>query len=151
MNIVAREGTLADKEIVFSFLKLNSDFEKSRAEEHLKQGTLVIAEEKGSLVGTLRWHIARQLDAGVAEIDGVNVIITHQKHGVGSLLLNKGIESIKAFYKKFDITARKVYVLVSSTNKAAQGFYNKFGFREIAQLNTLFLDSETTLFYCLDL
>ncbi|MGI5827477.1 MAG: GNAT family N-acetyltransferase [Patescibacteria group bacterium] len=152
MAITITQAGNKDRERLQEFYKTGDrDFEKSRVEAYTSFGTTLIALDEENIVGTLRWLPQRELDSGVAEIGGVNVLVNYQKLGVGSELLKEGIKNVKNYYKNRGKKARKVFVIVENSNKAARVFYSKFGFNNIAKLNNLFSNNEETSFYCLDL
>ena len=134
----------------FRHYKLNNLI-KNRTENYIKYNHTTIAKDDEKIIGIIQWLIKEDPSLGVIEIEEVNVIMSYQKQGIGSKMMEFTINSIKKYFEDNKLYLRKIYLFVSESNLGARKFYEKFGFKKSAQINNLFSDYENELFYILDL
>lgn len=153
MPITISQASIADKAQLENYFKHynNQSFVKSRVEAFLNFGHTIVAKDSNTIIGVVQWSVKENPNLGVAEFEEMHVLISHQRQGIGSKLIEEAIKNIRDFFSQNKIKARKLYLFVNQNNKAAQNFYGKFGFKKIADLNDLFADNQIETFYCLDL
>ena len=123
----------------------------NRTENYIKYNHTIVAKDDSKIIGTVQWLIKEDPNQGVVEIEEVNVIMSYQKQGIGSKMMEFCLGSIKKYFQENNLKLRKIYLFVSESNLAAQKFYEKFGFKKAAKINNLFSDYGNELFYVLDL
>jgi len=123
----------------------------NRTENYVKYNHTVVAKDGPKIIGTIQWIIKEDPSQGVVEIEEVNVIMSYQKQGIGSKMMEFCLVSIKKYFQENNLKLRKIYLFVSESNLAAQKFYEKFSFKKAAKINNLFSDYGNELFYVLDL
>lgn len=123
----------------------------NRTENYTKYNHTIVAKDGPKIVGTIQWLVKEDPNQGVVEIEEVNVIMSYQKQGIGSKMMDFCLNSIKEYFQKNNLKLRKIYLFVSESNLAAQKFYKKFSFKKAAKINSLFSNYENELFYVLDL
>lgn len=147
------EATQKDKEQLinfFSHYKIKDYIEK-RVDCYLDGNHTIIAKNDQKIIGTIQWLIKEDPTLGVIEFEEINVIFSFQKQGIGSQLITAAINSAKKYFIQNNLKLRKIYLFVSESNMVAQNFYQKFGFKQEAEIKNLFSDSANELFYVLDL
>lgn len=123
----------------------------NRTENYIKYNHTTVAKDNEKIVGTIQWLIKEDPGLGVVEIEEVNVIMSYQKQGIGSKMMEFTIDSIKKYFQKNNLNLRKIYLFVSESNITARKFYEKFRFQEETGIKNFFSDSENELFYVLTL
>lgn len=78
------------------------------------------------LHGTLIGYFVLMVGAGEGHLLNLSVASAHQRRGQGTALLREAI----ALARKLD--AGSLFLEVRPSNRAAQGLYTRFGFREVA-------------------
>lgn len=121
-----------------------------RISAYLFYANTIVAKEKDKIVGTLQWHVKEDPNAGVAEFEEIHVLEGYRGKGIGSRLMEKGIEDVKSHFKKNGISARRIFLFVEK-NCPARLLYERFGFRLVAEVGNLFTDGETETLYVLKL
>lgn len=119
-----RAATLKDAEKIFALVVLNRDMLVPRSLGNIVESIdrFVIAEADGKLVGCAAYQIHPEIgnaEAATVEIVSVAVKSTSRKRGVGRLLVEAVVASVKRF------RPREVLVLTF-----APGFFGKLGFVE---------------------
>lgn len=117
-----------------------------------------VADVNGKIVG----YVMAQLEEGgryilltsmpeifkegkVVHLLSIAVLKDYQGRGIGSLLLQRIIESARK------LGARRIYLEVRVSNERAQRLYKKFGFRVFARLSTYYMDGEDAYLMVKDL
>jgi ribosomal protein S18 acetylase RimI-like enzyme len=111
----------------------------------------VVAKDNDRIVGQLQWYIKEDPRAGLVEFEEVCVLKEYRGKGIGSLLIEYAIWSVKDYFKKIGIEPRKIFLFVGKNNEGARTFYERHGFRFVSEVGYLFSDTEMELFYSLDL
>ena len=119
-----RAATLRDAEKIFALVSLNSDMLVPRSLGNIVESVdrFVIAEAEGEMVGCASYQIHPEIgnaEAATVEIVSVAVKSMFRKRGIGRLL----VEAIVATVKRFN--PREVLVLTF-----APEFFRKLGFSE---------------------
>ncbi|MDD4893559.1 MAG: GNAT family N-acetyltransferase [Candidatus Rickettsiella isopodorum] len=122
---------------------------KNRTDCFLTHNFTVVAKDKEKIVGVIQWSVKEDPKAGVAEFEELYVLEDYRELGIGSLLLEFAIQSVKKYFLKIRVKPRKIHLFVSESNMKARALYEKLGFKNVASVGTLFADKETELFYCL--
>lgn len=153
MKILIKLATKKDKSGLLRFFEhyKNNNIVNNRVECYLSHNHTIIASDNNKIIGIAQWSIKEDPKSGVAEIEEVFVLNEYRNQGIGRKLIEFTINSIKNNFNKISLNPRKIYLFVSKNNLAAITLYQSLGFQEISQLGNLFSDSETELFYCLDL
>jgi len=129
----------------------NKKLIENRVNCYLEHNSTIIAEENNEIIGLAQWFVKENPNSGVAEIEEVFVNPNFRGKGIGSGLIDFIIEDIKDFFKANNIKLRKIFLFVSKNNVAARRLYEKFGFKQISELNDLFSHKEQEVFYCLSI
>lgn len=129
----------------------NKTISQNRVECYLSHNFTIVAKDKNKIVGILQWHIKEDPNAGIVEFEETFVLEEYRGKGVGSALIEYAIQSVKAYFANLKIRPRKMFLFVAKKNKAARKLYQKHGFKLLADVGRLFSDTETELFYCLNL
>jgi ribosomal protein S18 acetylase RimI-like enzyme len=123
---------------------------RNRAECYTNHNFTVLAKENDKSVGVLQWYIKENPNAGVAEFEEIFVSWEHRGKGMGSMLVESAIKSVKAEFKKINVKPRKIFLFVAEDNLPARKLYEKYGFKKITNVADLFADKKDELFYSLD-
>ena len=131
MELRARRATLADAEGVFRLITGNSDQLVPRSLGNIVENIdrFHVVEESGSIVGCAAYQIHPEIGdalAATVEIQSVAVAAGRRGHGLGRLLVEAVIASVKAF------SPREVLVLTF-----APEFFGKLGFAEIPKTKVM--------------
>lgn len=127
------------------------EFIEKRISAYLSYANTIVAKDNDKIVGTLQWCVKEDPNAGVAEFEEVHVLEECRGKGIGSRLVERGIEEVKQYFKKHSIRLRTIYLFIDENNKEARSLYEKFGFRFAAEIGDLFTDGETETLYVLKL
>lgn len=144
-----RSATGDDKESIINFFKHYGVDEiiSNRVDCYISHNHTAIAEQDNKIVGIVQWAVKEDPKAGVAELEEVYVLEPYRDRGIGSLLIEHAIESIKQYFTNSGIVPRKIYLFVSEENIKARTMYEKHGFTLTAKVGHLFSDSEAELLY----
>lgn len=118
---------------------------------YLSHNFSVIAKYADTIVGLLQWHVKENPKLGLVEFEEVFVVESHRRKGIGTLLLEYAIQSVRDYFRKIGIKHRKIFLFVGKNNASARALYERHGFRFISEVGNLFFDTETELFYSLNL
>ena len=129
----------------------NKTISQNRVECYLSHNITIVAKDKNKIVGILQWHIKEDPSAGVVEFEETFVLKEYRGRGIGSALIEHAIQSVKAHFTNLKIKPRKIFLFATKKNKVARKLYQKHGFKLLADVGKLFSDTETELFYCLNL
>lgn len=124
---------------------------QNRVNCYLSHNCTVVAKDKNRIVGILQWYVKENPNTGVAEFEEVYVLDGYRSKGIGLLLIKYTIRLVKDYFTDLKIQPRKIFLFVNKRNKAARRLYQKCGFNFVAKVGNLFSDTETELFYCLNL
>jgi ribosomal protein S18 acetylase RimI-like enzyme len=152
-KISVKLATQKDKGELLKFFEHygNKTLSKNRVEYYLSHNHTVVAKDGNKIVGIAQWYIKEDPKTGVAEVEEVYVLDEYRDQGIGHKIIKFTINSIKNNFNKIGFKPRKVYLFVNKNNSPAITLYQKVGFQEINPVGNLFDDSETELFYCLNL
>lgn len=152
-GILVKSANKKDKDGLLKFFEHynNETLSKNRIECYLSHNHTVVAKDNSKIIGIAQWYVKENPKAGVAEIEEVYVLDEYRKQGIGSKIIKFTIDSIKNNFDKIGLEPKKIYLFVSKNNSSAITLYQKAGFQEINPVGNLFDDSETELFYCLNL
>ncbi len=146
-------ATKRDKRRLFNYFnhyKVKKLVER-RVDCYISHNFTVIAKDKNKIVGILQWYIKEDPKAGVVEFEEINVLKEYRGKGVGSLLIEYAIQSVKDYFREIKIKPRKIFLFVSEKNEVARYLYEKHGFKFVSEVSNLFSDTEAELFYSLSL
>ena len=147
------KATVDDKTQLLAFFKhySNPELLQKRIDCYLEHNHTILAKDNDTIVGTLQWHIKEDPNCGVAEFEEFHVLEGYRNKGTGSLLIEHGIQSVKATFRRSEIKPRKIFAFVGSQHDAARKVFEKSGFNQISDIGNLFSDSERELIYCLEI
>jgi len=91
----------------------------------LKYSLVLVAEIEHQVVGFANFSYVN--DQGEAELSAIYLYPHLQGHGIGTALLQKGIETLE--------NAKKIYVNVEKENNIGRSFYEAKGFKVIKQFD----------------
>lgn len=134
----------------FAHYKIREVLEK-RVDCYLKHNFTIVAKHEERIVGVLQWYVKENPTVGVAEFEEVHVLEDYRGMGVGSRLVQKGIEAVKDYFSKMGIKPRRTYLFVGKENKGARRLYENHGFKLTCEAGDLFADNELELLYTLNL
>jgi ribosomal protein S18 acetylase RimI-like enzyme len=120
--------------------------------EYLKNKTFplytIIAKDEDKVVGNLMWRVRGFTEVGQADLMELVVHKDYQGHGIGTRLLEKGVDDIMKYFKSHGTKATALLVTTDDDNEQGIKFYEKKGFKRIAHLGPLLRNE---ILYCLDL
>lgn len=122
-----------------------------RVDCYLSHNFTVVAKYKDKIVGTLQWYVKEDPKMGIVEFEEIHVLENYREKGIGSLIINFAIQSVKKFFKKIGIKPRRIFLFINENNEVARGLYEKHGFQLISDVGYLFSDIEKELVYSLNL
>jgi len=151
--MIISKATKKDRKELLNFFKHYkiNDLAKKRVECYTNYASTIIAKEKDKIIGVLQWYVKEDPKAGVAEFEELFVKKEYRSRGIGLRLVEAGIKDVRSFFRKNNIKPRKIFLFISKSNIASRKLNKKLGFKFIAEVEDLFLDGESELFYCLDL
>lgn len=120
---------------------------KKRVDCYQQHNFTIVAKDQNKIVGVLQWHIKEDPNDGVVEIEEVFVSEKYRGQGIGSMLVEFAVNSIKIYFKKIKLKPKRTFLFVGEGNIAARGLYEKFGFKYVCSVGNLFSDNEAELFY----
>lgn len=116
-------------------------------EEAKKKYNYVLAVDTGKIVGLVTWQIHGLPKHELCELDRIAVLPEYRGKGIARGLINELITNANKEYKKNGYKLRKLYVLTHASNKVAQRFYEKMGFKIEAVLKSHFYKNENEFVY----
>ncbi|MCK4758189.1 MAG: GNAT family N-acetyltransferase [Thermoplasmata archaeon] len=152
-EIIVSIATKSDKPQLLEFFKhySNPEILESRIDCYLSHNSTILAKDGGKIVGTLQWHIKEDPSCGIVEFEEFHVLESHRGKGIGSALLEKGIQSVKDTFSELGIEPRRIFAFVGTQHDAARRVFEKSGFEQISEVGNLLSDSEIDLIYCLEI
>jgi len=94
-----------------------------------KEHHYVVAEEQGKILGIVTWTVHDLPKHQLAELNRIAVLPECRGKGIAKLLFQGLIKTAGEFYKQHKSRLRKLYLLTHESNKRAQRFYEKMGFK----------------------
>ena len=70
---------------------------------YLSHNFSVIAKHADTIVGLLQWHVKENPKLGLAEFEEVFVVESHRRKGIGNLLVEYAIQSVRDYFRKIGI------------------------------------------------
>lgn len=152
-DIKAIQASKKDSEQLLGFFRHynNKTVGQNRVECYLSHNFTIVAKDRNKIVGILQWHVKEDPNAGTVEFEEIFILERYRGKGVGPVLIEYAIQSVKAYFTNLKIKPRKIFLFVAEKNKAARKLYQKHGFKLLADVGNLFSDTETELLYCLNL
>jgi len=152
-GIEIAQASRQDREQLLDFFKHYKvkSLIQNRVSCYLSHGFTIVAKNDDKIVGILQWYVKENPTAGVVEFEETFVLEGYRGKGVGFALIRYAIKSVKAYFANLKIRPRKIFLFVAKENKAARKLYQKHGFKLLADVGRLFSNTETELFYCLNL
>ena len=152
-KIKITQANLKDQKQLLVFFKhyKTKKVTQNRVNCYLSHNFTNIARGGNNIIGVLQWHVKEDPNAGVAELEEFYVLENYRNQGVGALLLDFKINSIKKYFIKLKISSRKIFLFVAQNNQPAKKLYKKYHFKQICFVGNLFSDNQPELFYCLDI
>jgi GNAT superfamily N-acetyltransferase len=146
MKIV--RATDEDKVQLMDFFKhYDSELLERRIDCFLSHNITLLAIDEDEIVGTLQWQVKEDPDCGVAEFEEFHVLEDHRGKGVGSLLLEHGIRSVKGYFQEHGIEPRRIFAFVGKERETAKHTFEKHGFKPVSEVGNLLSDSEIDMIY----
>lgn len=151
MNIKASLAAKEDKNQLlkyFEHYKVEEIIE-NRVDCYLSHNFTVVAKDGDQIIGVLQWYAKEDPNAGVVEFEEVHVSEDYRGKGVGSLLIEFAIQSVRDYFKEIKIKPRKIFLFVNKENKAARALFEKYGFKLVSEVGDLFSENKMELLYSL--
>lgn len=104
---------------------LNSAYSDERMEYRMNNSHIFIAETSKKVIGFANFSPVN--DKGEAELGAIYIYPEYQGAGVGTALLEKGIEGLEGI--------KKLYVHVEKDNEIGKAFYHAKGFQVIKEFD----------------
>lgn len=124
---------------------------KGRVDCYLSHSFTVIAKDGERIVGVLQWYVKEDPKKGLVEFEEVYVLEGDRGKGIGSLILEYAVDSVRDYFARIGIRPRKIFLFVTKDSKVARALYEKFGFENTSEVGCLFSDNEIDLLYSLKL
>lgn len=150
-NIKTALATKEDKDRLlkyFEHYKIKEIIE-NRVDCYLSHNFTVVSKDKNQIIGVLQWYVKEDPNAGVVEFEEVYVSEDYRGKGIGSLLIEFAIQSVKDYFKEIKIKPRKIFLFVNKENDAARTLFEKYGFRLVSEIGDLFSENKMELLYSL--
>lgn len=151
--MITRKATKEDKEGIAEVLKQSYNIgTKEEAiqvfEQEITKGhNYIIAEEDGKVIGLTTWTIHDLPKHELAELNRIAVLPENRGKGAAQQLFLKLAEEAKKFYETNGYKLRKLYLLTHASNKRAQAFYEKLGFKHETTLKNHYYKAEDEYVY----
>lgn len=148
-----RKATIQDKEGIAKVLKESYNIKTLEEgaevfeQERIKGHNYIVAEENGKIVGLVTWTIHDLPKHELAELNRIAVLPEMRGKGAAQQLFNALIEDAKKFYSSKGHRLRKLYLLTHASNKRAQTFYEKLGFKHETTLKEHYYKGEDEYMY----
>jgi ribosomal protein S18 acetylase RimI-like enzyme len=148
-----RKATTQDKEGIANVLKQSYNIKTIEEginvfEEELKKGhNYIIAKDEEKIVGIVTWTIHDIPKHELAELNRIAVLPEMKGKGAAQQLFDKLVEDAKKFYQSKGHKLRKLYLLTHASNKRAQTFYEKLGFKYETTLKEHYYKGEDEFVY----
>lgn len=113
-------------EIQEKFLKMAYNDESMK--QRLDRSFLFVAEIESDIIGFANFSPVN--DEGIAELGAIYLSPEHQGKGIGSALLQKGINELEGI--------KEVYINVEKDNKIGKSFYDAKGFQVVREFDDQF-------------
>ncbi|MFA6602624.1 MAG: GNAT family N-acetyltransferase [Candidatus Shapirobacteria bacterium] len=145
-------ATTAHRPHLESFFKhYPASLASSRLDCYLSHNHTVIAQDGNQIVGILQWCLKEDPSLGVVEFEEVFVTKDYQGQGIGTRLVQFALQEVLNYFQSISLSPRKIFLFVSENNLSARHLYEKFGFKQTANVGNLFSNLTCELFYSLDL
>ncbi|OIO24452.1 hypothetical protein AUJ14_06215 [Candidatus Micrarchaeota archaeon CG1_02_55_22] len=122
----------------FPYINFSHDELQRRLDS--KKITYLVALAGNSTVGFIDY----ELQDGKAQILGLAVIDEYRHHGIASRLMQSALDDVAAKATQYKI--KRVDLLVSEQNPAAQALYKKFGFTPSGKLGQKLWNQEVIIY-----
>lgn len=104
---------------------LNNAYSDEAMNRRLKLSSLYVAEVDGGIVGFANFSPLKE--DGTAELGAIYLLPAHQGKGIGTALLQQGIQDLK--------NASSIFINVEKENKTGCTFYEAKGFKEVCEFD----------------
>lgn len=151
--MIVRNAKIDDMNGVAKVLKESYNIEsleearKIFSSEMKKEHHYVVAEETGQIMGIVTWTVHDLPKHQLAELNRIAVLPECRGKGVARQLFSGMIKRTQEFYKENESRLRKLYLLTHESNKRAQAFYEKMGFKHETSLKNHYYENEDERVY----
>ena len=148
-KIIISVASSKDKKVLFKYFAFYKDkeYSKRRVDCFLRHGETIIAKDGNKFVGVMQWHPKEDAKHGLAEFEEVFVSEIYRHKGVATEIILFALSSVEKYFRKRQVSPRRVFLFVSEGNFGARRLYEKCGFDKIASVSDLFSDGKDELFY----
>lgn len=148
-----RKAILKDKEGIGNVLKQSYNIKTIEEgmqifeEEQKKRHNYIVAEEDGKIVGIVTWTVHDLPKHELTELNRIAVLPEMRGKGAAQQLFDELVKDAQEFYKTKGYKLRKLYLLTHASNKRAQTFYEKLGFKHETTLKEHYYKGEDEFVY----
>ncbi len=115
--------------------------------EMRQQKAFVLGEENGTVIAVASWQVHDIPKHRLAELHRIAVLPEFRGKGLSRQIFEFMVHDCRLFYSRQGHRLRKLFVLTHDSNKRAQRFYEKLGFRLEARLANHCYEGEDELVY----
>ncbi len=109
-----------------------------------------VAIKDNKIIGGITWSVKEGINSGLVEIFQMSILKEYRGQGYGSLLVDKCLEDIEAFYQLREQPLQRVYIIITESNIIGRNLYRNKGFYVAASLMNHRFINQMDLFYVKD-
>ena len=114
-----------------------------------KEHNYIVAIKDNEIIGIASWKVHDLPKHCLAELSRIAVLPSYRGKGVAKELFEALKIGANEFYKSNGFELRKLYLLTHASNKRAQSFYSKLGFKHETTLKDHYYKGEDELVFSL--
>ncbi|MFX0125176.1 MAG: GNAT family N-acetyltransferase [Candidatus Hodarchaeota archaeon] len=145
MNVSFRLAEKEDRDLLihhFDHYK-NKIFQKKRVNCFIEHNYSLLMFVDGQFSGIIQWYVKEDPGLGVVELEELFIQKSYRNKGIGTQLVKKALLEIE----KRIYPLHSIFLFIDKTNGVTQHIFDKFGFKQVAEIPDLFKKNEITLFF----